>query len=336
MAAYKTDFSKINIPILSITGYFDVEQLGSINYFNQHHLYNKNANHYLLIGPYDHWGVCGGSPSSILKGYNIDSVANISITNLAYQWFDYILKDSIKPAILEDKINYQIMGTNDWEHTQSLGIMNNDTINLFLSNESIGENYKLGVQPNLKTGFIKQEMDFKDRSWNGFDFHFRSNLIDSKVDVSNGILFISKPFDTTFEINGSFIGELNASINKKDMDICVVMYELMSDGKYFTLGSYLTRASYAKDRSKRQLLRPGKIETIPINNSFFISKKINAGSRLVIVLSINKSPYWQINYGTGKDVSDEDINDAKTPLKIKWYNNSVIRVPVRIRIFKNN
>lgn len=56
--------------------------------------------------------------------------------------------------------------------------------------------------------------------------------------------------------------------------------------------------------------------------------RVIACSRLVIVLGINNNFRWQINYGTGKDVSDETINDAKIPLQIKWYTNSVIRVPV--------
>jgi uncharacterized protein len=326
MVAYKSDFSKINIPILTTTGYYDDDQLGAMYYFNQHHLYNKNADHYLVIGPYDHNGAAS-IPSSTLNGYTIDSVANIRITNLVYQWFNYILKDSIKPAILKDKINYQVMGTNEWKHAPSLSKMNNDTIDFYLSNVRVAQFYKLDVQPSLVPEFIRQEIDFKDRS--DTVQNSQKNLIDSSLDVSNGISFISMPFDKSFEINGSFIGELKASINKKDMDVTIAMYELLPDGKYFTLGSYLARVSYAKNRSKRQLLQPGKIETIPINNTSFISKKINAGSRLVAVLGINKNANWQINYGTGKDVSDETIDDAKIPLQIKWYNNSVIKIPVQ-------
>ena len=36
----------------------------------------------------------------------------------------------------------------------------------------------------------------------------------------------------------------------------------------------------------------------------------------------------QIVAGTGRDVSDEDINDAKTPLQIKWRNDSYVRIPI--------
>lgn len=44
--------------------------------------------------------------------------------------------------------------------------------------------------------------------------------------------------------------------------------------------------------------------------------------------SIIKEPDIQIDYGTGKDVSDEVIADARVPLRIKWYGNSYVDVPV--------
>ncbi|MEA2600655.1 MAG: uncharacterized protein QOF89_1647 [Acidobacteriota bacterium] len=56
---------------------------------------------------------------------------------------------------------------------------------------------------------------------------------------------------------------------------------------------------------------------------------VTLSSRLVVVLSILKSPGAQINYGTGKDVSDETIADGKEPLNIKWFGDSFIEVPVR-------
>lgn len=324
MVPYKTDFSQINIPVLTITGYYDADQLGAMYYYEQHHMYNKNANHYLLIGPFDHLGAIY-SPSPVLKGYTIDSVANINIQDLTFKWFDYILKDSSRPAILKDKVNYQVMGTNEWKHVPSLNNMNNDTINFYFSNVRVASNYKLTRKPE-PTEFIRQEVDFKDRSdttqpWD-------PPIIDSSLNMSNSISFVSTVFDKPFDINGAFTGTLMASINKKDMDVNITLYELRADGTYFTLNNFLGRASYAKDKSKRQLLQPGKIENIPYNKSFFVSKRISAGSKLVVVLGINFNQYSEINYGTGKDVSTETISDAKEPLEIKWYGNSSIKIPV--------
>ncbi|MCP9746532.1 hypothetical protein EGI24_07485, partial [Lacihabitans sp. CS3-21] len=90
----------------------------------------------------------------------------------------------------------------------------------------------------------------------------------------------------------------------------------------------LQRASFIENREKRQLLIPNKKETLSIKDSFFTSKTIGAGSRLAVVLSINKNLDWEINYGTGKEVSTETIKDAKVPLQIKWYADSFIKIPV--------
>ena len=48
-----------------------------------------------------------------------------------------------------------------------------------------------------------------------------------------------------------------------------------------------------------------------------------------MVLGINKRPDREINYGTGTDVSEESIADGKIPLKVRWYSDSYIEIPVR-------
>lgn len=36
----------------------------------------------------------------------------------------------------------------------------------------------------------------------------------------------------------------------------------------------------------------------------------------------------QINYGSGKDVSDETIDDAGEPLRVEWSSDSFIDIPI--------
>ena len=50
-----------------------------------------------------------------------------------------------------------------------------------------------------------------------------------------------------------------------------------------------------------------------------------------MLLNIIKQPDFQINYGTGRDVSDESIVDAATPLIIRWLPGSYVDLPVRKR-----
>jgi hypothetical protein len=102
----------------------------------------------------------------------------------------------------------------------------------------------------------------------------------------------------------------------------------MADGRHFLLAWHLGRASFARDRSVRTLLRPGKRQRLSFRSERLVSRKLDAGSRLVVVLRINRQSDMQINHGSGGDVADETIADAKTPLRIEWLGGSVVDIPV--------
>ncbi|WP_428662219.1 CocE/NonD family hydrolase [Runella sp.] len=326
MIPYKEDFSKITIPVLTTTGYFDGGQIGATYYLREHQKYNPKADHHLLIGPYGHFGA-QGFPDSTYMGYKIDPVANISIHALIYQWFDYVLKNAPKPTFLKDKINYQVMGSNEWKHVPSLNAMSNDTLTFYLSTASAKAPYRLSTQKPSKSGHTLQMVDFKDRD-NINSYYYLNNIIYDSLNTNNGLLFVSDPLTKPLEISGCFTGNLEVIINKKDMDCNVVLFEVMPDGKYFYLSYFMGRASYAKDIMKRQLLTPGKKESIPFTNSYMTSRKLSKGSRIAAIININKSPFEQINYGTGKDINTETIKDATVPLQIKWLNDSYLKIPV--------
>ena len=330
MVPYRADFSKINIPILTTTGYFDDDQMGALYYYKQHHLYAPKANHYLVIGPYTH----GGAqlyPQKEVGGYRIDAVAAaVNFRKLSVEWFDYVLKDGPKPELLKDKVNYQVMGTNAWRQASTLRGMSNDTLTFYFDHTQTDDGYTLNTKPS--GGYLKQKVDLADRS-DATEFEFKVINDPVNVNLPNSVRFISEPFKEPIILSGAFVSTLQVAINKKDFDIVIHAYEVMPDGRYFSLFtaigfSALQRASYAKDHTQRQLLSPNKKETIAINTSHITSKQLNKGSRLMIALGVNKSPDWQINYGSGKDVSDETLDDARKPLQIKWYGASSIKVPI--------
>lgn len=324
---YKNDFSKINIPVLTVTGYFDDGQQSALYYLKQHYKYNKNADHYLVIGPYSHFGAGAHRKEPVLNGYAIDPAAQLDTPDITFEWFDYVMRGGKKPALLKDKINYQVMGTNEWKHAPSLEKMSNETLTLYLTDTKAGDNYQLSRQKPSKPGFLEQTVDFADRKTSNNDY-YPAPIVGKKPDLSNGFAFISEPFNEPVSINGTFWGEIKAVINKKDMDIGVVLYEVTPNGELFHLSYFIGRASYAGDMSVRKLLAPGKVESIPFDKTRMTSRRLSRGSRLLVTLNVNKNPFAQINYGTGKDVSDEDITDAKVPLQVKWQTNSYVKIPI--------
>jgi predicted acyl esterase len=219
------------------------------------------------------------------------------------------------------------MGANTWKHASSMAATHTDYLDLYLSDSRRGAYYSLRKQRQRNARAIRQTVDLADRKSSNNDYYPYPIIRDS-LDRSNGLFFISEPLEQPLTITGSFEGILRASINKKDMDIGVVLYEVMPDGRYFHLSYFLGRASYAQDASQRKLLTPGRIETIPFTRTRMVSRQLSKGSRLLVVLNINKNAFAQINYGTGKDVSLETIDDAGEPLLIQWYTDSMIRIPV--------
>ena len=325
MIPYGKEYAKINIPVLAFDGYYDDGQTSGLYYLRQLAKYNPNADYYLVLGPYDHFGAQRGGVAS-LRDYKVDSVALINTKEITFQWFDYIMKHGKKPAILKDRINYEVMGANRWDHAPSLEKMHQSMLKLYLSNVKKDDQFKLSAQKPTGPAYLEQGVDFADRTtMNSFAYPYP---IIQKDIYSNGFTFMSDSLKHPLVVNGAFIGQLTAAINKIDFDYSVVLYEVMPNGEYFELSYFVGRASYAWDINHRRLLQPGKITAIPFSNTKVVSRQLSRGSRLLVVINVNKNRFCQVNYGTGKDVSDESIADAKTPLKVKWYNSSYIEVPV--------
>jgi putative CocE/NonD family hydrolase len=326
MVAAGNDFARINIPVLTTTGYFDSGQIGALWFFREHTKHLPSVEHYLLIGPYDHIGGQRGNIDpmgrrswSNIQGYELDSIADLDIGELRYEWFNYVFKGARKPALLKDKINFEVMNGNVWKHAPTLAAMADSAITI-----------RLG-----KT--IEQVVDLKDRSdvdkWGSTgdvldpSSSVRS-VIDTTTNIANAITFTSAPFDAPAEVSGLFSGEIEFFTNKKDFDFSVTLFELTPEEKYVQLNYHWQRASYASDRTRRVLLIPGRRTTLSFENNRLTSRRMQKGSRLVVVLAIEKNPSQQINYGSGKTVADESIADAAEPLRIQWLGGTRLHVPI--------
>jgi putative CocE/NonD family hydrolase len=332
MTAYGDDFAGIDIPVLTTTGYFDGAQIGALYYFMEHTRLHPGAEHYLVVGPYDHFS-CQQGPFSVLgnaraslRGYGLDPVALVDINELRYQWFDYIFKGTPRPALLEDKVNYEVMGENRWRHVPTLAAMGAKTLRFNFDAGRSGDFYRL--REGASDAFISQRVELADRSDASRVSPASGDIIDPHLDTWNSVAFVSEPFAAPAELSGLFAGQLDFVANKQDFDFQLQLYEQTPKGDYFELSYYLQRASYAKDRSRRELLEPGKRQQLSFRSGRLTGRLFQAGSRLVAVLTVVKQAGAQINYGTGKDVSDESVASAGEPLVLQWFSSSYLEVPV--------
>jgi putative CocE/NonD family hydrolase len=330
MVPYRQQFSRIDFPVLTITGYFSAAEPAALYYFTEHHRYDPRADHTLLIGPYDEQAMQHGASESI-RGYDVDAAALVDLRELRYQWLDHALKGSAAPALLSDRVNFEVMGANEWRHAPSLQAVADESLKFYLSAGAAdaAQGRRLIRRKSSKPATVNQTVSLTDRSDAGW--MPPTDLITRSLVTHNSVTFVSGLMKKAADFNGLLSGRLDFTVNKMDMDINIAAYALSAAGDYVRLFNPADelRLSYAADRAHRHLLKAGERQTLSFVGGRMTSRRLEAGSRLVIVLRVGKRPDREINYGTGNDVSEESIEDAKTPIKVRWYNDSYIEIPVR-------
>ena len=325
---YREQFAHIDIPVLTMTGYYAATEPGDLYYFTQHLRYNPHANHTLLIGPYDESMMRAGA-SAVLRGYQLDAVALVDFRELRYQWFDHVFKDAALPAELSDRVNYELMGANEWRHADSLDAMADGSVRYFLDAAGSGVSHRLSPRKRANDAFVQHNADLIDRrdaAWTP-----PTDLISKSLAPRFGTIFVSETLPKGSAFSGLFSGRLDFEVNKMDLDLNITLYELLANGDYVRLfsPSYEMRASYAQDRVHRHLLKAGERQKLVFKSERLTSRQLQAGSRIALVIGIAKRPDREINYGTGGDVSEESIADGKAPIKIRWYSDSYIDIPIQ-------
>ena len=262
MIPHGEEFSRIAIPVLETAGYYYGGPGAAVFYLSQHVKYRPDAEHYLIIGPYDHFMAQRGTATAAgdvetISGYELDPAAKIDLTEVRYRWFDYTLKGGAKPAILADKINYEVTGANVWKHAPSLAAMATESARYFLSADvAASAEHTYRMTGAASAAAIPLVVDLADRR----DVDAQTpggDVQDKALDSSNGLVFVSEPLAKSTEMSGLFSGHLEFTANKSDFDFQVSLYELSPEGDYFQLAPYWSRASYVQDLTHRNLLVAG-------------------------------------------------------------------------------
>ncbi len=318
-------FAGIDIPVLATTGYFDGAQIGALHYFREHLRHRPDADHTLVIGPYEHFTMQTGVPP-VVQGYPLDPSARIDLQGLRLDWFDHVFKGAPKPALLADRVNWQVMGADAWRHAHTLEAMAPRTQRLYLVPGASGASHALSAQAQPQAVSV-QRVDFADRS--DADWTQPPNVVNTALDPHLGLAFVGEPLPRDAELSGPFSGALEFTVNKRDVDVAIGVYELNAAGEYLDLAFWLQRASYNADRRQRHLLTPDQPQRLDVRDTRLLGRKLAAGSRIVVALGVIKQPDRQLNLGSGKEPSDETVADAGAPLEIRWHGSSYLDLPLQ-------
>ena len=333
------DYAALDLPVLTITGYYDADQNGALYYYRQYMQHATAVNrskHQLLIGPYDHGGA-QWAPRAAQAGLPIERAAQVPVYRQMLQWFDWVLKKQAKPAWMLDQVTYFETNAGRWRGASSLQALTKDTLRLYLTPQK---------QPNPKrAGLLAMQTSVPKKTQSISYTHDVAQVLDSAfvfatprpyddslyMTSAHNLVFESGPLPRAVTVSGALLPRLFLSLNVPDADFRVTVYEQTADGRSMQLATSGLRTRYRRSATNPTLMKPGKIERLDFNNNFLYVKKLDAGSRLRLVLEVQNTPMYERNFGFGGVVAQERATGPR-PIETTVYTGrkypSRVDVPV--------
>ncbi len=334
------DYESFDLPILTITGYFDGDQPGAMTYYEDHMKYGNvtgKSKHYLIFGPWSHAGT--RNPATELGGLTFGADSKLDMMQLHLEWFDWTLKNGKKPEFLQDRVGFYMMDQNRWVYTNQLEQVSNDTLTYYLS--SPDSDGKLLIDPGLLSNekptnsdtdlIIYDPLDTADRkSYEGSDYYKTPIPIEEKERV----IYVSDILDRDTPIVGRFEVGMNLSLNVPDTDMQVTLYAVNAVGESRFIGQDRLRLRYRESLAQPKLATPGETLFCKFNTPFLTALEVKQGSRFVLTVQAVNAIGLQKNYNSGGDVSLETDTDAlKAEISIHHSpeNPGYVKIPVGTR-----
>ncbi len=313
-----TQYEKISIPVLTVTGIYDDDQLGALTHYRQHsRSAADNAGHYLVIGPWDHAGA--QCPKAEVFGLKLGPAALLDLPRLHLQWYDWIMEGGARPEFLRNNVVYYVIGAEIWRDARSLdAITERHDLYYLHSCGKATDVLSAGAllpEPQRESQPDSFLCDPRDTTRAALESLIDPNdLTDQSLIyglVGKLLVYHSPPLGSDIEISGFFRLSVWISIDQPDTDLRVDVYEIGMNGCSLLLGSDWIRARYRENPRKETLIHT----TEPLRYDFkqfpFISKLVRKGSRLRLVVGTVNSIYSEKNYNAGGAVSKESVTDAQ-------------------------
>jgi putative CocE/NonD family hydrolase len=316
------DYKRIKLPILTITGHYDDNQRGAMTYYRRHMQYGTSeakAQHYLIIGPWDHAGT--RTPKKEVGGLTFGEASVLDLNNLHKEWYDWTMKNGKKPEFLKKRVAYYVPGAEVWRYADSLEVIGNETRRLYLNSRDGRANdvFQSGTLNTQEPGheppdkYIYDPLDTRPAA---LEHKPAPNYLTDRTGVlnlfGNGLVYHSEPLGEDTEITGYVKFVAWIAIDVPDTDFAMEVNEIKLDGTSVLLTNDIQRARYRDSLTEEKLVKPGEINRYEFSGFTLFSRRVANGSRLRLVLVCPNSIGLEKNYNSGGVVAAESGKDART------------------------
>jgi putative CocE/NonD family hydrolase len=350
MVPSKEQFQKISMPILTITGQYDGDELGAMSYYRDfmaNASSEARAKHFLIIGPWDHAGT--RTPTDETGGVKFGPGALLDLNDLHRQWYDWTMKNGAKPQFLKDKVAYYLLapgnsGANgEWKYAPDFAqlVANPKTFYLDSKNGDANGAFRSGFLTDKKPDggndeYVNDPMDTsRGENIEGVEPNEKTGNLDQRFALcigKDGLVYHTDPLSKETPFIGCPKVSLWISIDTPDTDLQADLYEIQPDGTSIALWNDFRRLRYRESLREAKLVKPGEIVKCDFDPGLFVARRLMKGSRLRLVIYSPNSIFFEKNYNSGGAVADETAKDARTA-HVKVYHDaehaSAIALPLR-------
>jgi len=302
---------------------------------------HARAQHYLVIGPWDHPGT--RTPKAEVGGLTFGKASVLDMNKLHKDWYDWTLKAGAKPEFLKDMVAYYVLGAGaeDWRYAPSLGAVTAESRPFHLgsvegrANDLFASGVLAADKPSASSRPDSYAYDPLDTSSAKVDEVEVPNMLTDQrwILQQSGkyLVYHSAAFTGDVDIAGFFRLSAWMSLDQPDTDFHAAVFEIQPDGTNVFLSDDMLRARYRAGPRSAQLVAKGRVERYDFERFTFAARRIQQGSRLRLVIAPMNSLYSEKNYNSGGVVADETGKDART-VNVTLYHDarhpSALYVPV--------
>jgi putative CocE/NonD family hydrolase len=261
---------------------------------------NKDARTHLLLGPWVH-GV--DSTEEMRSGErDFGPTAVIDYDEVILRWMDHYLKGMDNGADREKPVRYFVMGRNQWREADRWPPAARETPTFLAPGPDRTSLGRLQTEPfdtqDSFSEFVSDPASPVVNPYNSSGAHDYRKLAD-RADV---LTFDSPVLQEDTEVTGPIKARIFVSCDCRDFDLWARLMDVSSNGTALNLmspGLDVLRASYRDLSRGRQLLSPGKIYELKLEN-LITSNVFLQGHRIRLQISASFTPNFSRNLQSGK------------------------------------
>ncbi|NIM52612.1 MAG: CocE/NonD family hydrolase [Gemmatimonadales bacterium] len=317
---YVDQADRFDIPALHVNSWYDLGTRETMDVFN---LFRENAesargrdNQFVIMSPTTH---CASEfvRAPVMVGARDLGDATLEYYRIYLDWFDHWLKGIDNGITDMPKIQYYLMGANEWRSAGTWPLPNTELTPFYLHSAGHATT-RLGDGTLSTTAPVDEAPDrytydpadpvpsvggpiccisAQDAPAGSFD--------QSEVELRNDVLvYTSDALEEGIEVTGSMEAVLYVSSSAKDTDFTVKLIDVYPDGRAFNVQETILRARYREGFDRQVFMEPGEVYQLRID-LHATANYFGPGHRVRIEVSSSNFPRFDRNLNTGGNNYDE-------------------------------